>query len=277
MVEQALTLLPDGKASGDSAWKCIEEMVKDFRIGRDWIVARLSKLDFPTEKRPNRIRESFADIEYFHPGAVAEIRRQAKEWKSIPPLGRAKTLTQAADWLGMSIRTIELISQREGIPILRRRSQNNRVVKCLPLESCRKIKAFRGETAPPGWENTHTISQITGWPEGTIESRLRKAGFNSQRCIAPANGHEAVFYSPEAIAFLGYKSTGIPAGDWMTMTRMAALLGRTLEWMRPRLARYKDTLYAQWRLTDTGESRLHYAPVVFRTLKAESIKNRLAA
>lgn len=248
----------------------VEELSRQLKIGRRWLVSQLERSKFvptwhPDPLRPERKRG------YYPAKCLPWLKRRLKAFRSIPLLGTYKTLPQAAEELGRSREWIhETIAAYDLPRIARRRTHNNRLVACLSPTAIRRLQRLQAPLPDPTWLNAHQLHLLTGWPAEYVTRRLTKANVVSEARRSAETGHPSTYYPPEATKLLGRPpDCQAPGGSWLTATYMADKLGRSYDWMKCRLPSYRHL--AEWRWDDVGVRRLHYPPSVLTALEQQSM------
>lgn len=254
------------------SWKTIQEICKQLGLGRDWVERRLADGRFKPALRVSE-EQPFIPQQCYSPECQRWLEQQAKAFRQILPMGSHVPLHQAAVRLGCSrvwIRTTLKDKSRGLGMIVKRRSDNNRLVDCISSRTFQELRKMRAGLAPVDRATASQLSQLTGWRPSTVVTRLRHMA--TEPYIAGDGRVRDHYLLAEAVQALGVRSKAdiSPAGDWLTAHRMGMLLGRTWDWMTPRLALPHIQAARRWMQDDSFTPQWHYPPWVFRALEAQS-------
>lgn len=238
----------------------LEGLAREVSCGREWAAARL-------------VAYAPDDDGIYSPEALAHLRAEKKAFMRLPVLGRNFTLPQAAAALNCTRQyLIILIDHYHLVGVTTYRSPQNRQVIGVPRTTVTKLKQLMPPLAPPEYVTVLDLRRETGWACSTIVSRLRKARIQPHEFRAIANGHVINHYlREEAVQKLGVRPRSIPpGGEMLTSTTIANLIGRSYDWILPRVSRSTIQLVARPRLDDSGNIREHYPRWVYLLLERES-------
>ena len=256
-------------------WVSVEEMTKIVGFSRTWVETHLKKSGY---KAALRLNTRMGRLLWCYPSeCLAWLRQEAENFRrAYPPIEQYVSLRQASVELGHTNHWIlAMIAEHRLTKPQWRRNSHNQVMECISPRTLRRLWGCQVDYAPAGWYNTRQLSIMTGWSRDHIRSRLAEADVASVEHLAE-NGRPYPFYAPEAPEVLGIRSDYYPpAGENLTVRRIAFRVGRTQDWVYSWLEELTLTSTAQVMLDDSTRPREHYPPMVFRTLERISIRERL--
>ncbi|QQR52147.1 hypothetical protein IPG36_06270 [bacterium] len=237
----------------------LEGLAREVSCGREWAAARL-------------VAYAPDDDGIYSPEALAHLRAE----KGFYAPASARTQFHASASCG-GAQLYSAVSDYPHRPLSLGRRDNlsqpqNRQVIGVPRTTVTKLKQLMPPLAPPEYVTVLDLRRETGWACSTIVSRLRKARIQPHEFRAIANGHVINHYlREEAVQKLGVRPRYIPpGGEMLTGTTIANLIGRSYDWILPRVSRSTIQLVARPRLDDSGNIREHYPRWVYLLLERES-------
>lgn len=251
--------------------RTVEEICAWLGVTRSWVVPRIAKGEWPHEIRsypqwPTRGYKTYS-VE-----CQLALKLQRDRQLKYPPLGSWYTVEGAARELGCVEWWIETRMGRPeyNLPKLsKRRNANGRVVAALSPGSLAKLRRLRGEIAPLELATAADVARLVGRHKKTVRRKLRHASLASESLLGP-RGRNYPHYDLESAIALVEADKYPPGGNWLTATRIARRLGRSVRWVAARLKRPRYDQLKQMRLDDSSRPRWHWPPLVFNELKRES-------